>query len=87
MSDVSSHSLLMQELNSSSMFCWTSPLIHFFVALRFYEETTVLESYEVVCLMHAPARRPSTDHTCLLDIKAFGYYGISIALQGRVSSQ
>ena len=45
------------------------------VASRFDEETTVLESYEVVCLMHAPARRPSTDHTCLLDIKAFGYYG------------
>ena len=53
MSDVSSHSLLMQELNSSSMFRWTFPLIQFFVALRFYEETTVLESYEVVELVRS----------------------------------
>ena len=44
--------------------CFTS---FSFVTLRFDEETTVLESYEVVCLMHAPARRRSTDHACLLD--------------------
>ena len=44
--------------------CFTS---FSFVTLSFDEETTVLESYEVACLMHAPARRRSTDHTCLLD--------------------
>ena len=37
------------------------------MTLGFDEETALLESYDVVFLMHAPARRRSTDRTCLFD--------------------
>ena len=57
------------------------------MTLRFVDETTTLDSYEVVCLIHAPARRRTTYHTCsALSAKMFSHrFVISHKLQFLIS--